>query len=94
MCTPSPLLPAPRLTTGTGSVSARYSQTSEVVTSQRIEKHPASTIARASSISSCARSAVLPWALKPPSWATRMGVMPMWPMTGMPARTMEPMNLA
>jgi hypothetical protein len=59
-----------------------------------MEKHPASTMALASSTSSAARSAVFPWALKPPSWATRIAVMPMRPMTGMPARTIEPMNLA
>src|SRR5258708_4052290 len=64
MCTPCAQLPAPRLITGTGSICARYSATSEVVTSQRIEKQPASTKAFASSTSSFARCAVLPWATK------------------------------
>ena len=87
MCTPCPPWPPPRLMTGTGRVPARYSVTSWVVTSVMMEKHPASTKAIASSTSSLARSAVLPWAKKPPSWAMRMGVMPIWPCTGTPALT-------
>src|SRR3990170_53369 len=73
MCTPWARLPAPSDTTGTGSVCARYSHTSEVVTSHMIEKQPASTMAQASSTSSFARSAVLPCAKKPPSWGMRIG---------------------
>ncbi len=91
MWTPSALLPAPREITGTGSVSARYWATSSVVTSHRIEKQPASTIAHASSTSSLARSAVLPCAMNPPSCGIRIGVTPMWPCTGMPAFTMASM---
>ena len=94
MCTPWARLPAPSETTGTGSVAARYSHTSEVVTSHMIEKQPASTIAQASSMSSFARSAVLPCAKKPPSCGMRIGVMPMWPCTGMPALTIASMYLA
>ena len=60
MWTPSAQLPAPKLITGTGRISAKYSATSDVVTSQSIEKQPASYIALASSINSLARSAVLP----------------------------------
>ena len=85
MCTPWAQLPAPRLMTGTGSVCARYSATSDVVTSHRIEKQPASTKALASSTISLARLAVFPCATKPPSCGMRIGVMPIWPWTGMPA---------
>ena len=61
MWTPCALLPAPRLTTGTGRVSVRNWHTSSVVTSHMMEKQPASTISLASCTSSSARGDVFPW---------------------------------
>src|SRR6266849_1553123 len=48
-------------------------------------KHPASSIANASSRIFIAASAVRPWILNPPNIAMVCGVNPMWEAVGMPA---------
>ena len=40
-------------------------------------------------MSFAAPSGVPPWTLKPPKLLALCGVMPMWPMTGMPTSTMR-----
>ena len=55
--------------------------------SKTIAKQPAACSASASSAICAAWSAVLPWALKPPSAVAVCGVRPTWPITGIPART-------
>ena len=53
--------------------------------SKTIAKQPAACSASASSAIRTARSAVLPWVLKPPSAVAVCGVSPTWPITGIPA---------
>jgi hypothetical protein len=63
------------------------SATGAGIASSTIEKQPAASSARASSIRRRACSAVRPWALKPPSAVADWGVSPIWPITGIPAPT-------
>ena len=62
--------------------------------SSTMEKQPAASRARASSISWRAAWALLPWTLKPPRLVAVCGVRPMCPCTGMPAATMAATVLA
>ncbi len=57
-------------------------------------KAPASWTASASAMSARAWSRVLPWTRILPTALIVCGVSPMWPMTGMPARTSASMTRA
>ena len=72
---------------GTASACVAARATAGGTASSTIAKQPAASSASASSTSCCARSAVLPCALKPPRTVAVCGVRPTWPITGIPAPT-------
>ena len=79
--------PAPMPIVGIASRSVIAAASCSGTSSRTIAKAPASWTARASARSVRAASRVLPWTRTLPTVLIDWGVSPMWPMTGMPART-------
>ena len=79
--------PAPIPIVGMRSRSVMAAASCSGTSSSTIANAPASWTASASASSDRAWSRVLPWTRTLPSALIAWGVRPMWPMTGMPART-------
>ncbi len=74
---------------GTDSRCVTSAATGAGTASRTTEKAPTSSSASASSTSCLAASAVFPCVLNPPSIVADCGVSPTWPMTGIPAWTID-----
>ena len=83
--------PAPMPMVGIRSRSVIARASCSGTSSSTIAKAPASCTASASASSDRAWSRVLPSTRTLPAWFAACGVQPMWPMTGMPARTIASM---
>ena len=79
--------PAPIPIVGMWSRSVIAAASCSGTSSRTIEKAPASWTANASAMSARAWSRVLPWTRTLPTPLIDCGVSPMWPITGIPART-------
>ena len=86
--------PAPIPIVGMWSRSVIAAASCSGTSSRTIAKAPASWTASASARSARAWSRVLPWTRTLPTPLIDCGVRPMWPMTGMPARTSASMTRA
>ena len=86
--------PAPIPMVGMWSRSVTAVASCSGISSRTMLKAPASWTARASAMSVRAPSRVLPWTRTLPTVLIDWGVSPMWPMTGIPARTSASMTRA